>query len=125
MQVRTAIRIESHDLARMNRADEALNLVGLSVLMKENKDVRGEDRDPLVRAIGHLRGNSFTTEELDIIVEGIRLKADELKQDREVFLDERTQSGFMNAVRANADLAVRLIEQFRDDVRDDLEAVSK
>jgi hypothetical protein len=31
----------------------------------------------------------------------------------------------MNAVRANADLAVRLIEQFRDDVRDDLEAVSK
>lgn len=107
MQTRVAIRLESHDCADPRRLDEARNLVS------------AEDDKVFAR----IRGNDFTFEDALAAVEIIRRTRKEIyaRIDSEmVFADPAQQAVFANGVKANADQAVILAEQFLTDLRTDI-----
>lgn len=120
MRVRTVIQIDKSDFTRLEEMDVALNLVGLGQITREYQAERGEAKPPLVAAIGALRGNAFTLQDLDVIVRGIERRAAEVSEVKEVFTDPKMNETFYNGVQANARRAVEKAHAFRERLREEM-----
>ena len=99
MQVRTVIHLDREDAANPNDMLHAANLVGV-----ESKE------------FARIRGNEFSLEDVYIAVDIIRDRRNELCIQKPVFSDPKINDDWFSGIRASADHAVRLAEQFLSDL---------
>jgi len=128
MQTQTIITLSNCDLANVNHLLQAWNLVGgaRDGAKKEAKNNRPRDlsRDALeAKLFGKIGANQFTFEDITTAVAIIRRRRDELLElcdGGQVFTDPKLHEVWANGVRANANHAVRMAEDFVENLREDL-----
>lgn len=133
METRLEIRLDSRDAANPKRLREAYNLVGgpsPSERTRANENRRNHQEHDYehftfeeVKLFSRIEGNVFTLDEAKRAVAVIKRRRDELHRDAdtlEVFIDPKMQKTWGDGLKANADLAVRLAEDFLADLHDDL-----
>lgn len=121
MQIRTALRIETTDMADARHMSQALNLVG-------GKTCVGPEPASELRPFRVIDTNDFTLEDVEAAVLFIRRRRDALRVNAAAIrseahdndFDRRRAETMADGIKANADHAVRLAEQFLADVRSDL-----
>ena len=124
MKTRTEIRIESHDMARQDMLTQAYTLVG----GPHPDERKSGDFDHFtvdeVKMFVKIKANIFTLDEVRHAVKIIHRRRREMYRDAEtleVFTDPKIQAGWANGVKASADLAVRLADDFLSNIMTDLE----
>jgi hypothetical protein len=125
MQRKIMLRVESHDMARLDQIQQACNLVGAdhpptdAVASRRGEDPQEWER--IIKVFGRLRGNDFTLEDAIEAVAIIRRRRDELVNQAEPVFDNPMQDKvWKDGIRANSNQAVRMAEQFLADLNEDI-----
>lgn len=119
MIVRQAIRLENTDLASVSKLRAAFNLVGGEHSREALPEVRGKPAThPDHKCFNFIFSNDFALDNVEDAVAFIKLRhielyasADDVAKDMPVMAD---------GIRASADLAVRLADEFVADLREDM-----
>lgn len=119
------IRLEKHDMARVEDLATAFNLVG-GAGDRTRKDSRDEltPAEREAKLFGTISTGQFTYDQIADAVTVIRRRREELlnRLNDPVFLDPKLQQTWADGIRGNADHAVRLCERFLDDLKEDMMA---
>lgn len=119
------IRLEKHDMARVEDLATAFNLVG-GAGERSNKDRRTEltQAEREAKLFGTISTGQFTYDQVLDAVMVIKRRRKELlnRLNDPVFLDPKLQKTWADGIRGNADHAVRLCEHFLTDLKEDMMA---
>jgi len=127
MRTQLTIRLDIGDMADPRRLADAYNLVGGATEQEKAESRKRRDRsypheEHEHKPFGRIAGNDFTMEDVRQAVETIKRRRDNLIEnlDDPVFLSPNLQQTWADGVRANAEHAVRLAEEFMENLKEDL-----
>lgn len=111
MQTQTKIKIDNTDRAHPKNVVNAFGLIGGHKLPDDER-----------KLFSYIFGNDFTFDHVLGAVAVVKRRRDELyaTADSEVFTDPKIQKVWGDGLKANADLAVREVTTFLEDLRADL-----
>ncbi len=119
MIIRTAIRLENTDMADIKRMHDAFNLVGGEHSREAPPKTHGRaTTHPDHKPFNHIFANDFTKENVLDALAFIYLRKIEL--DASAAEIEPDMPGMADGIRSNANLAVRLAEEFLANLEEDL-----
>lgn len=124
MIIRTAIRLESTDMADPRKMREAFNLVGGEHSREPLAKTHGRDTvHPDHKPFNHIFANDFTKDNVLDALAFIYLRKLELYENAaEIEKDGGHALTMAAGIRSSADLAVRLSEEFLTNLEQDLAA---
>jgi hypothetical protein len=127
MKIETVITLSSSDRARLSHLSNAWNLVGGNRhgAKHEAQSRRRDELGPAAleaKLFGKIATSQFTMSDVRQAVAIIQKRRDALHAScaDEVFTDAKLQQVWADGVKANSDHAVRLANQFMNDLKDDL-----
>ena len=118
---RTAIRLESTDMADVRKMREAFNLVGGEHSREAPPKANGrETTHPDHKAFNHIFANDFTMQNVLDAVGFIYLRKVELFETAAEVEKGGGPKGMADGIRSSANLAIRLAKEFQTSLEQDL-----